>query len=78
MNDESIEDRSALDALALILDRENTRLRDLEYRLNSLRHALIAGDTDFVQTAAEHWMCVPRFEPGLRRASPDVLAATQL
>lgn len=52
VNHESTADCSGLDALASMLDRENTQLRNLEYRLNNLRHALIDGDADFVRTAA--------------------------
>ncbi len=52
MNHESTEECSVLDALASMLDRENAQLRNLEYRLNCLRHALIDGDADFVRTAA--------------------------
>ena len=45
-------ERSGLDTLALVLDRENTMLGNLEFRLNNLRHALLDGDAAFVRTAA--------------------------
>ena len=41
-----------LDALALALDHENSALLELEYRLNGLRLALIDGNPEFVQRAA--------------------------
>ncbi len=42
-----------LDALALALDQENSALLELEYRLNGLRLALIDGNPEFVQRAAD-------------------------
>lgn len=46
-------DTGGLDALVLAIDQENSALRELEYRLNALRLALIDGNPEFVARAAD-------------------------